>query len=100
MKKLVPTLCAVLALSPLARAGEVFENPLEDQDFVYSEKNIRESIEEAEATKPARVEHTFSNATGEALGRPFSRALPGIQLRLIEDAASRWSWEDAFSGRQ
>lgn len=71
MKKFVPTLCAVLALSPFARAGEVFENPLEDQDFVYSEGNIQESIEKAEATKPARVEHAFSNATGEGLRQAF-----------------------------
>lgn len=80
MKKLVPTLCAVLALSPFARAGEVFENPLEDQDFVYSEKNIRESIEKAEATKPARIEHAFSNATGEGLREGFGPYFANLWL--------------------
>lgn len=71
MKNIVPTLCAVLALSTFARAAEVFENPLEDLGFVYSEKNVRKSIKKAAVTRLARVDQAFSNATGEGLREAF-----------------------------
>jgi hypothetical protein len=71
MKKIVPTLFAVLALSSFARAEEVFENPLEDQGFVYSERSIQKNIDQAAATKKARIEQAFSKATGEGLREAF-----------------------------
>ena len=71
MKQIVPTLFAVLALSSFARAEEVFENPLEDQGFVYSERSIQKNIDQAAATKEARIEQAFSNATGEGLREAF-----------------------------
>ena len=88
MKKLVPTLCAVLALSPFARAGEVFENPLEDHDFVYSEKNIQKYIQKAAATKGARIEHAFSNATGEGLREGFCPYFANLWLGKELDQAN------------
>jgi len=44
-----------------------FENPIDSQDFVYSEKAIQESIQRADNTKQKRIEHAFANATGEGL---------------------------------
>ena len=71
MKNIVPTLCAVLSLSSFARAEELFENPLEDQGFVYSEKNIQKYIDRVAISKNTRVDQAFENATGEGLREAF-----------------------------
>jgi hypothetical protein len=44
-----------------------FNSPLDIQDFEYSEKDIPEYIKKARDTKQKRIEHAFSNATGEGL---------------------------------
>ena len=71
MKNIVPTLCAVLALSSFSRAGDVIENPLQDLGFVYSEKNVRKSIKKPVVTRLTRIEHAFKNASGEGLRESF-----------------------------
>jgi hypothetical protein len=67
MKKIVHTLFAVLSLSSFARAEDLFVNPLQDLNFVHSEKNIQKYIDRAAVSKNARVNQAFANATGEGL---------------------------------
>ncbi|MBK1875446.1 hypothetical protein [Pelagicoccus mobilis] len=90
MKKIVSTLCAVLALSTFAIAGEVFENPLEDQAFDYSEKSVQKYIRKAASTKAARVEYAFENATGEGLREAWCPYFANLYLgRDLDETNAR-----------
>jgi|TARA_B110000495_G_C23018997_1_gene604125 hypothetical protein len=83
MKKIVHTLFAVLSLSSFARAEDLFVNPLQDLDFVHSEKNIQKYIDRAAVSKNARVNQAFANATGE-----------GLREALIPHFANLWLGKD------
>jgi hypothetical protein len=67
MKKLISILFPTLIFSSIVCLADEFENPLEKQDFVYSEKNTQEYIQKAADTKQMRIEHAFASATGEGL---------------------------------
>jgi hypothetical protein len=67
MKKIIPILLTILGLTSLFSLSAQFENPLEELDFTYSEKNLQKYIQKAADSKNARIEQAFSNATGEGL---------------------------------
>ena len=67
MKKIIPILLTILGLTSLFSLSAQFENPLEELDFAYSEKNVQKYIQTAADSKNARIEQAFSVATGEGL---------------------------------
>jgi len=71
MNRLILQLGVILALVPISKAEALFENPLEDLDFVYLEKNLPDLMSKAAATQATRVEHAFAHAKGEGLRQAF-----------------------------
>ncbi|MEX0332420.1 MAG: hypothetical protein AB3N64_13445 [Puniceicoccaceae bacterium] len=67
----------------LAPAGGIFDNPMEDLDFVYSEEKIPAYIERGRMTKAERIKHAFENVTSEGLEQAFCG--PFADLWLGED---------------
>tara|TARA_B110000483_G_scaffold123823_1_gene148992 strand:+ start:19681 stop:21765 length:2085 start_codon:yes stop_codon:yes gene_type:complete len=71
MNKLILQLGVILALAPISKSEELFENPLEDLEFVYVENNLPDLMGKALSTQTTRVEHAFAQATGEGLRQAF-----------------------------
>jgi len=67
MKKSISILITITALASFVCSANDFDNPLEQQDFKYSEKNIQKYIQKAADSKKMRIEDAFANATGEGL---------------------------------
>lgn len=61
MKKLTLFLFLIFGMASFISLaeGEAFENPLDNQNFVYSEKSVQEYIQKAVKTKPIRVRQAF-----------------------------------------
>ncbi|MCA9735793.1 hypothetical protein KC799_26885 [candidate division KSB1 bacterium] len=71
MKIFALTLFAVLEISSrICLAGE-FKNPLENQNFIYSQEKIQDYIRKAQQTKKQRIERAFTNAQSEGLREGF-----------------------------
>ena len=93
MGRIVRFISAALLSVPMLWADGGFENPLEDQGFVYSEKHIPDYMEKAAATKMARIEDAFSRASDEGLREAFcpyfadlwlGRELDRVNAELLE----------------
>jgi hypothetical protein len=67
MRRTILLLFIILGPAFSADLASQFENPLEDQDLIYNEKDIRKFIDDAARTKDKRIGHAFANATGEGL---------------------------------
>jgi hypothetical protein len=55
MNKLILQLGVILALVPISKSEGLFENPLEDLEFVYVEKNLPDLMGKALSTQTPRV---------------------------------------------
>ena len=62
MKKLILYFFSMLWVSSSICLADEFENPLENQNFVYSEKNVQEYMKTAADTKPIRIRQAFEQA--------------------------------------
>jgi len=71
MNKLLIQLGVILALAPISKAEALFENPLEDLEFVYVEKNLAGLMGKAASTQATRVQYAFTHVTGEGLREAF-----------------------------
>ncbi len=59
MKKTICILVSVMIFGPFFCLAQEFENPLEIQNFVYSEKKVLEYLQKAADTRPMRVQQAF-----------------------------------------
>jgi polygalacturonase len=59
MKKIICVLVSLMSFGPFFCLAQEFVNPLEIQNFVYSEKKVQEYMQKAADTKPMRVQQAF-----------------------------------------
>ena len=59
IKKTSCLLVSVMTFGTFFCLAQEFENPLEIQNFVYSEKKVQEYLQKAANTKPMRVQQAF-----------------------------------------
>lgn len=71
MKKLIPNIFATLLLMSMVCFADEFENPLAQEDFIYSEKIIQKYIQKADDTKSEQITHAFEHAQGNGLRQAF-----------------------------
>lgn len=71
MKKIFLAIFLILGFTSFFNLSAQFESPFEDQDLIYSEKNIKKYIKNEADTKQERINHAFENATGEGLREAF-----------------------------
>ncbi|WP_159518084.1 hypothetical protein [Sunxiuqinia indica] len=93
MDKRTLLLIAICLISRLACLADKFENPLDDQNFVYSEENVQEYIQKAHDTKPIRIQQAFERAAlkiGDNRRIPYSSYFAslwlGRELDQVNDA--------------
>ena len=71
MKKSFLTIVTLLGVAFTFTISAQFKNPLEEQNFTYSERNIKKYIQKAGDTKQERINYAFENVTGEGLRQAF-----------------------------
>lgn len=65
MKKINLCLFVILWMYSYAIMAQEYENPLTDQNFIYSEKSLQEHMEKSAASKPLRIRLAFEQAAVE-----------------------------------
>ena len=62
---------ASIGVSSAVLLTGAFDNPLENPDFIYSDKAMQDHMQKAAASQQNRIEHAFVNARGEGLRESF-----------------------------
>jgi hypothetical protein len=81
MKKSTLTLFIVFWMSAYICYAAEYENPLTDQNYVFSEESLQEYMQKAAETKPLRVRQAFEEAAAQT-GRNRRRSYSSIFAAL------------------
>lgn len=90
MKNLILYVFLILLMPTLANWANEFDNPLENQNFVYSAEILQEYIKKAADTKQMRVQKAFQKVTvkesKESVAAYFADLWLGQDLDRVNDA--------------
>jgi len=71
MKKLILLFVSIFGVSSQFCWAQAYENPLTDQNYVYSEQSLQEQMQKAADTRPARIQQAFEQVVGNGTGGAF-----------------------------